>query len=77
MSKCLCFYSNNTMKYRIFQSKKKDGIPKHTVFSLAEMEGFEPPVPESTTDFESASLRPLRYISIFLTATIPFSCEER
>ena len=31
---------------------------------LAEMEGFEPPVPKSTTDFESASLRPLRYISV-------------
>ena len=36
----------------------------HSGAFLAEMEGFEPPVPKSTTDFESASLRPLRYISV-------------
>ena len=43
-----------SMKYKILEIKK------------AETVGFEPTCPGGQLDFESSSLRPLRYVSIFL-----------
>ena len=61
-----CLYLLNPFS-PVYPCQKKKDLPLGKSFlAKTETEGFEPSCPCRQTDFESVSLRPLRYVSVYL-----------